>query len=122
MLGLQPFAPVYRLQRLRSVDARTVLYVENYINPGWFPVLLEQNLERSLSDIYRENYAMEYRYVRFQLYPVGLHGGSAQHLKVTPGSSGLLVTRVNLDQKSRVIDCDFEYWCQDAVVITAGTR
>ncbi|WP_083232527.1 UTRA domain-containing protein [Endozoicomonas atrinae] len=121
LLGLQPLTPVYRLQRLRSVDNRVVVYVENYIIPEYFPGLLEHNLERSLSDVYREHYSTSYHRVRFQLYPVGLHGDSAHHLKVTTGSSGLLVTRVNQNSEGLVIDCDFEYWRHDAIVITAET-
>ena len=122
LLQLPPLTPVYRVQRLRLVDKRTVLYVENYINPEYFPGLLDQDLEQSLSDIYRTHYRIRYSKVNFRLYPVGIHDEAATHLRVTPGSSGLLVTRINHDQKKRLIDCDFEYWRQDAIVITAQTR
>ena len=122
LLNLPPLTPVYRLQRLRSVDKRTVLYVENYINPVYFPELLKKNLESSLSNIYQKHYDVYYNRVSFRLYPVGLHDEAATSLKVTSGSSGLLVTRINQDQHNRIIDCDFEYWRQDAVVITAETK
>ena len=121
LLQLPPLTPVYRLQRLRMVDNRAVLYVENYINPAYFPNLLEKDLQQSLSDIYRSDYDIRYSRVNFRLYPVGLHDDAAAHLKVTSGSSGLLVNRINYDQNQRIIDCDFEYWRQDAIVITAKT-
>ena len=121
LLQLSPLTPVYRLQRLRLVDKRTVLYVENYINPEYFPDLLEKDLEKSLSDIYKTHYKIRYSKVNFRLYPVGIHDEAATHLKITSGSSGLQVIRINQDQQDRIIDCDFEYWRQDAVVITVQT-
>ena len=121
LLELPPLAPVIRLQRIRSVDQRKVLYVENYINPAFFTNLLDYDLSKSLSDIYLEHFDIRYSQVHFRLYPVGLHDNAAANLKVTSGSSGMLVNRINRDQYGRIIDCDFEYWRQDAVVITAQT-
>ena len=86
-----------------------------------FPELLEKNLAQSLSDIYRNDYKTHYHTVNFRLFPVGLHDEAATHLKVSQGSSGMLVTRVNHDRKDEIIDCDFEYWRQDAVAITVQT-
>ncbi|WP_062265217.1 phosphonate utilization transcriptional regulator PhnR [Endozoicomonas arenosclerae] len=122
LLQLPALTPVYRLQRLRSVDGRNVLYVENYINPAYFPDLLKHDLSRSLSDVYQEHYERQYARVSFRIYPVGLNTEASSHLKVTTGSSGLLVERTNYDQSGVLIDCDFEYWRQDAVVISADTR
>lgn len=121
LLKIPALTPVYRLQRLRSVDGRHVLYVENYINPAYFPDLLKHDLSRSLSDVYQEHYNRRYARVSFRLYPVGLNAEASSHLKVTTGSSGLLVERTNYDQSDVLIDCDFEYWRQDAVVIAANT-
>ncbi|WP_252177281.1 phosphonate utilization transcriptional regulator PhnR [Endozoicomonas sp. 4G] len=121
LLEVTPLTSVYRLQRLRSVDGRNVLYIENYMNPAYFPGLLEHDLSQSLSDIYREHYNRHYTRVRFRLYPVGLNAEASSHLKVTTGSSGLLIERTNYDQSGVLIDCDFEYWRQDAVVIAADT-
>ncbi|WP_257280984.1 MULTISPECIES: phosphonate utilization transcriptional regulator PhnR [unclassified Endozoicomonas] len=121
LLQIPALTPVYRLQRLRSVDGRNVLYVENYMNPAYFPDLLQHDLSRSLSDIYQEHYNRRYARVSFRLYPVGLNAEASSHLKVTTGSSGLLVERTNYDQSNLLIDCDFEYWRQDAVVIAANT-
>lgn len=121
MLELPPLAPVLRLQRLRSVDGRQVLYVENYINPEFFPGILDFDLSKPLSTIYHEQFDLHYQQIQFRVYPVGLHDDAATCLKVTQGSSGLLVNRINRDQHNRIIDCDFEYWRQDAVVITAQT-
>ena len=122
LLDLQPKTPVYQLRRLRFVDKRAVLYVENYILPQLFPGLLDKNLADSLSSLYQQHYGVSYANVRFQLYPVGLHDEAALCLKVAQGSSGLLVTRKNHDQHGRLLDCDFEYWRQDALVITAETQ
>lgn len=121
LLELPPLAPVLRLQRIRSVDGRKVLYVENYINPEFFPGLLDHDLSTPLSETYHTIFDIHYHQIQFRVYPVGLHDEAATNLKVTAGNSGLLVNRVNRDQHNRIIDCDFEYWRQDAVVITAQT-
>jgi len=113
---------VYRLKRLRSVDGRTVLYTENYIQPAFFPDLLQHDLSHSLSELYSTYYGTEYQRVNFRLYPLGLTEEVASYLKVSSGSPGLLVTRLNRDQHQRIIDCDFEYWRPDAVVIEVETR
>ncbi len=122
LMKLAPLAPVYRLQRLRQIDDRTVLYTENYINPDYVPELLDKDLAGSLTTIYSDHYDIYYQRVSFSLYPVGLHDEPATLLKVSPGSSGLMVTRINYDQHDRIVDCDFEYWRQDSVVIEAETR
>jgi len=40
-------------------------------------------------------------------------------LKVSAGSPGLHITRVNSDQHGHLIDCDLEYWRHDAICIRA---
>lgn len=121
MLGLPPLSQVYRLRRLRSIDQRVVLFVENYIRADYFPDLLDHDLSQSLATLYQERYQTVYQHVAFQLYPVALPEQAASQLKVTRGSAGLLISRVNRDQSNRIIDCDFEYWRHYALVVQAET-
>jgi len=44
---------------------------------------------------------------------------AASALKVSAGSPGLHITRVNSDQHGHLIDCDLEYWRHDAIRIRA---
>ena len=121
ILGLPPLSQVYRLRRLRSIDQRVVLFVENFIRADYFPDLLDHDLSQSLSTLYQECYQTVYQHVAFQLYPVALPEQAASLLKVTKGSAGLLISRVNRDQSNRIIDCDFEYWRHYALVVQAET-
>ena len=58
LLGLQPFSDVYRVDRVRYLEERPVVYVNNYISPALFPNLLDFDLSNSLTDIYREPYGV----------------------------------------------------------------
>jgi len=121
-MALAPLEPVHRIRRLRSIDGRPVLYAEHYLKPALFPELLAQNLDGSMTELYRERYGYEYGRVRFQIYPTALVGEVAEALNVGQGSQGLLIIRVNHDQQGRLLDCDFEYWRHDAICVTADVE
>ncbi|WP_312241030.1 UTRA domain-containing protein [Pantoea sp.] len=108
---------VYCIRRLRSIDGRAVLYVEHYLNPVWFPGLLNEDLTRSLTDLYDQRYGIRYGGARFTILPGPLPDFAAPMLKVAAGMPGLLITRINRDQHGRVIDCDYEYWRYDALCV-----
>ena len=57
--------------------------------------------------------------MRFETLPTALPVAAAMALKVSAGSAGLHITRVNSDQHGRLIDCDLEYWRHDAIRIVA---
>lgn len=116
-LALTPDNDVYRIRRLRRVDGRAVLYVEHYINPAYFPALLQNDLTQSLTDIYRERYGIRYGRVRFTMLPTPAPSWAAPALKIAPGSPVLFITRINRDRDDRIIDCDYEYWRYDAIHI-----
>ena len=107
----------YCIKRLRSIDGRAVLYVEHYLNPAWFPGLLDEDLTRSLTDLYDQRYGIRYGGARFTIVPGPLPDFAAPALKVATGMPGLLITRINRDQHRRVIDCDCEYWRYDALCV-----
>lgn len=119
LMTLPPLEPVHRIRRLRSIDGRPVLYAEHYLRPDRFPDILRQNLDSSMTDLYREKYGYEYGRLRFQIYPTALVGEAADALHVGQGSQGLLIIRVNYDQHGELLDCDFEYWRHDAICVTA---
>ncbi|UZH02849.1 UTRA domain-containing protein [Pantoea anthophila] len=116
-LGLASGSVVYCIRRLRRIDGRAVLYVEHYLNPHFFPGLLEEDLTRSLTDLYDQRYGIRYGGARFTILPGPLPDVAAPALNVATGSPGLLITRINRNQQKAVIDCDCEYWRYDALCV-----
>jgi len=117
LLELKPFSDVYRVDRVRYLDDRPVVYVTNYIRPEAFPDLLSQELSQSLTDIYREHYATQYISVRYRITTSSLLGEIAQALRATEGTPAMVVERINYNQKGELITCDIEYWRHDAISI-----
>ncbi|MBA1241901.1 UTRA domain-containing protein [Pseudomonas japonica] len=118
-LGLAPLSAVYRICRARRIDGRLVLYVEHYLNPACFPGLLGHDLSQPLTELYAREYGIEYGQVEFELLPTALPSDAALALKVSTGSPGLRITRINHDRQGRRIDCDLEYWRHDAIRVVA---
>ncbi|AIW16589.1 phosphonate utilization transcriptional regulator PhnR [Vibrio tubiashii] len=117
LLGLQPFSNVYRVDRVRYLEERPVVYVTNYIRPELFPNLLDFDLSKSLTDIYREHYGVVYEKIRYRISTSTLLGETAQALRATSGTPAMVVERVNYNQNDELIDCDIEYWRHDAISI-----
>ncbi len=116
LLKLKPFSDVYRVDRVRYLDNRPVVYVTNYIRPELFPNLLDFDLSQSLTDLYREHYATQYQTIHYRISTSSLLGEMAQALRATSGTPAM-VERVNYNQKGELIDCDIEYWRHDAITI-----
>lgn len=114
-LGIDAGKTLYCIRRRRRIDDRAVLYVEHYLNPDYFPGILDADLTRSLTDTYEQQYGIRYGRVRFDMVPTLLPEQATQALKITTASPGLFITRVNRDQHDRIIDCDLEYWRYDAL-------
>jgi DNA-binding GntR family transcriptional regulator len=118
-LCLPALSSVVQLCRARRIDGRLVLYVEHYLDPRYFPGILQHDLDRPLTELYAREYAIEYGQVGFEIMPTALGAEAAGALRVSVGSPGLRITRVNQDQHGRLIDCDLEYWRHDAIRLTA---
>ncbi len=112
----------WRIRRRRLIDERLVVFVEHHLNKTLFPDILQQNLEGSLTTLYRERYGIEYDDVFFEINPIALSGLPASELNCSDGTYGLQILRVNRDQAGCIIDCDVEYWRHDAVSIKIDTR
>ncbi|MFA0070663.1 UTRA domain-containing protein, partial [Vibrio breoganii] len=80
LLNLQPFSDVYRVDRVRYLEDRPVVYVTNYIRPELFPNLLDYDLSKSLTDIYREHFGVVYQKIRYRVSTTSLLGETAQAL------------------------------------------
>lgn len=117
LLELPPFSDVYRVDRVRYLEDRPVVYVTNYIRPELFPNLLEHDLSKSLTDIYREHFGVVYQKIRYRVSTTSLLGETAHALRATSGSPAMVVERINYNQNGDLIDCDIEYWRHDAISI-----
>ncbi|MBM3106740.1 UTRA domain-containing protein [Pseudomonas sp. V1] len=118
-LHLAPLSSVIQICRLRRIDDRAVLYAEHYLNPEYFPGILDHDLSQSLTELYARHYGIAYGRVAFEILPTALPSAAATALKVSVGNPGLHITRVNSDQHGRLIDCDLEFWRHDAIRIKA---
>ena len=122
MLELPALSSVIQVCRARRIDQRLVLYVEHYLKPEFFPGILDFDMEQSLTELYARQYDLRYGQVRFEMVPTALHAEAAAALKVSVGSPGLRIARINYDQQGRLIDCDLEYWRHDAIHVSAMVR
>ncbi|MET1077462.1 MAG: UTRA domain-containing protein [Pseudomonas sp.] len=118
LLELPACSSALQIRRARRIDGRLVLYVEHYLNPQYFPGLLDFDLTLSLTDLYASQYGIRYGRVRFDMLPTALPVEAAAALKVAVGSPALRITRINRDQHGRLIDCDIEYWRHDALRVS----
>lgn len=118
LLELPALSSVIQIRRARRIDGRLVLYVEHYLNPGYFPGVLDFDLTLSLTELYASEYAIHYGRVRFDMVPTALHSEAAAALKVAVGSPALRIVRINRDQHGRLIDCDLEFWRHDALHVS----
>lgn len=118
LLELPALSAVLQIRRARRIDGRLVLYVEHYLNPAYFPGILQFDLTCSLTELYASEYAIHYGRVRFDILPTALPAEAANSLKTTLGSPALRITRVNRDQHGRLIDCDLEFWRHDAIHVS----
>ena len=107
----------WRVRRRRRIDGRLVLFVEHYLSKAVFPGILDHDLNRSLTAIYREHYGIDYGSAYFEITPIALRGLPAAELRCADGAYGLKITRINHDQRGRIIDCDLEYWRHDAISV-----
>ncbi|WP_285426600.1 UTRA domain-containing protein [Pseudomonas sp. efr-133-TYG-103a] len=119
LLQLPALSSVIQICRVRRIDERLVLYVEHYLNPEYFPQIFDFDLDQSLTELYARHYDILYGQVRFEIVPTALPVEAAAALKVSIGSPGLRIARVNHDQRGRLIDCDLEYWRHDAIHVSA---
>ena len=79
--------PLFCIRRRRRIDGRAVLYVEHYLNPAFFPGLLQEDLTLSLTHLYEKLYNIRYGGVRFTVLPGPLPAFSAPALNVADRKS-----------------------------------
>ncbi len=109
---------VHRIERLRFVDNRAVLFVENCLIGELFPDILQQDLSQSLTGIFLQKYGYHTTRSHFDVIPTSASKKVAKALHLAEGQQVLKITRVNYNQQQQLMDCEFEYWRPDSVMIT----
>ena len=116
-LEIEQITPIHVIERLRFIDGRAVLFVENVLKAPLFEKVLSENLTMSLTGIYREKYGYETKRSRFDVIPTSAPAHVAKALNLAEGQPVLKICRVNYKQDGELMDCELEYWRPDSVVI-----
>ncbi|MDA0150222.1 UTRA domain-containing protein [Vibrio sp. LaRot3] len=116
------FTPIHIIERLRYIDGRAVLFVENCIKAGLFSGILQHDLTQSLTGIYQTIFGYFTSRSRFEVIPTAAPAHVAKALNLAQGQAVLKICRVNYNQNGDLMDCEFEYWRPDAVVIRIDSQ
>ncbi|WP_417882942.1 UTRA domain-containing protein [Vibrio rumoiensis] len=116
-LALKQPEPVLIIERLRFIDGRAVLFVENVLREKLFEGILEECLTSSLTLLYQNKYGYQTSKSKFEVLPTAAPYHVAQALNLAEGQPVLKIQRTNCKQDGELIDCEFEYWRPDAVRI-----
>lgn len=122
LLGLDKPTELHCIERLRHVDNRPVLFVQNCLVSALFPDILKQDLSQSLTRLYQQQYGYQTLRSRFEVTLGGADKQVADALHLAQGQQVLKICRVNYQQQGTIIDCEFEYWRPDAVIITIDSH
>ncbi|ROS02075.1 GntR family transcriptional regulator [Sinobacterium caligoides] len=117
VLEIVQMTPVHIIERLRYIDGRAVLLVENVLKASLFEGILSENLTNSLTGIYRQKYGYETQRSRFDVQPTSAPAHVAKALNLAEGQPVLKICRVNYKQDGELMDGELEYWRPDAVTI-----
>lgn len=116
-MDIDRITPIHIIERLCSIDGRAVLFVENCLIAQWFPKILEENLTASLTHLYQQKYGYITTRSRFEVIPTAAPLHVAKALNLAAGQSVMKICRVNYKQDGEIMDCEFEYWRPDSVLI-----
>ena len=122
VLGRADLPTIHLIRRLRYIDGRAVLYVENCLISELFQGILTENLTTSLTQLYQQKYGYTTSRSRFDVIPTAAPDMVAKALGIASGQQVLKICRVNYNQNEQIIDCEFEYWRPDSVMITIDSR
>lgn len=112
--------PVYRINRLRSLDARPVLFERIILRADLLPDLEQHDLETSLHALLRKAYAMTPEKAAFEISVSSLPDDVAEHLSAPSGLSSLKFKRKYCNQHGIIFEYDQEYWRHDAISVNFG--
>lgn len=116
-LAIDSLQPIHIIERVRYIDERAVLFVENCLSVALFPNILRHNLATSLTHLFIEHYGYTTQRSCFEVIPTAAPKHVATYLGLTEGQPILKICRINYKQDGQLMDCEFEYWRPDSVMI-----
>ncbi|WP_105901187.1 UTRA domain-containing protein [Vibrio gangliei] len=116
-LEIDSLSSIHIIERVRFIDDRAVLLVENCLKSELFPNILEFDLATSLTHLFSNTYGYQTKRSKFEVFPTSAPKHVAKALGLSEGQPILKICRVNYKQDGELMDCEFEYWRPDAVMI-----
>lgn len=111
---------VHVLRRLRLVGDTPAMVERMYV-PAWrFPELLKLSLERSLMEIWAEDYELRVHRSEISLSLAPLPPAEAQVLGVTNGEAGIYLVQTMFDEIDHPVAVEQQYWRGDVAEFTVG--
>ncbi|MHB8296079.1 MAG: GntR family transcriptional regulator [Acidimicrobiales bacterium] len=103
-LGIEPGAPVYFIERLRSVDGGPTTVENIYLPQARFPDLLSSDLSKSLWDVLQRRYGVRASSAIAHVNAVLPRQRHARLLGVAQNTPALLLSRTVLDEDGLVME------------------
>lgn len=93
-MGLEPFAEVFQVVRLRLADGEPLMYETTYLPKKIFPHLTEEDLvKRPMYDIFREDYQIGVTKATEQFSATIVREDEATHLRMIVKQPAMLIKR-----------------------------
>lgn len=119
-LNLEPSAGITRLERLRTLNAKPLIYQESFMSDTYGAQLSKRELENSsLYDLLMTKFGLEISRAEETLRAVELREEAAKILKRKPGSAAFLSIRASIDEQDRCVLIDRAVLPGDSTVVKA---
>jgi DNA-binding GntR family transcriptional regulator len=116
-LGCALGAPIFVINRLRTVDERAVLVEQIHVRAERCPGLLDYPLDRSMTGLMAEKFGIVEHRTQINMRPTALSEFPAKALGVAVGTPSLYLSRTIFDPFNEVVELDQEFWRYDAIEI-----
>lgn len=118
-LNLEPIVGITRLERLRTLNAKPVIYQESFMSDAYGKQLSKRELENSsLYELLMTKFGLEIVRAEETLRAVELRE-EAKILKRKPGSAAFLSIRASIDEQDRCVLVDRAVLPGDSTVVKA---
>ncbi len=117
LFGCAVGAPIFIINRLRTVDGRSVLFEQIHIKVKRCPGLLDYPLDQSMTDLMSEKFGIIEHRLQISMRSTALSDVPAKALGVALGIPSLYLARAIKDQFNKMIEFDQEFWRHDAIDI-----
>lgn len=111
-----------RLVRMRALNNRPAVVENFYMNPMVLMDIAQQDLSQSISQLLFHHYGINNVTYDIEIVPATLGPTEADILDIAAGTNGMNIFRTVYDNQNRAVECDIEYWRNDALLIEASVE